>query len=124
MSGIFLGFSNGLWFILIGFLGTVGDELSTLSLWAWLNYLDKENKDDGMIAGIFSLFNDLGWTIGPIGAGILYAKFGPEWAIAFGGGIIMIGWILYSVKFKGFQSFADINLSLVPRKPHKARMKR
>ncbi len=90
LAGILLGSNFGLLFLFLGFFATTGDELASLSLWAWLYSIDKEHKHYGLISGTVSLFDDLGWTVGPILAGILYTYLGPSWTIAVGGMFISI----------------------------------
>lgn len=124
VSGIFLGFHFGILFLLLGFLATVGDEISNLSLWLWLYTLDKEHAEDGVVSGVVSLFQDLGWTIGPIVAGFLYAGLGPAWTIAVGGIFVLIVWIVYTVRVGKSHSYFSLNTDLVPKKPHKSRHRR
>lgn len=124
VTGMLLGFNYGILFVLIGFMATVGDELASLSLWSWLNLLDKDHDSDGTVSGVINLFQDLGWAVGPVIAGVLYTKIGPELTIAVGGGLIFISWLLYSVKFSGVHVTVDVDWSLIPKKPHKFRHKR
>jgi cyanate permease len=124
VAGIFLGFSYGLAFILLGFIATVGDEMASISLWAWLNTLDKDHDEDGLISGVINLFQDLGWTIGPIVAGLLYSKIGPEWTITVGGLLILMAWLIYSIRFSGLHPYTEISMALIPKKPHRFRHKR
>jgi len=124
VTGMLLGFNYGILFVLIGFIATIGDEMASLSLWSWLNVLDKDHDSDGTISGVINLFQDLGWAIGPIIAGILYTKIGPEMTIAVGGGLIFVSWLLYSIKFSGVHVEVDVDWSLIPQKPHKFRHKR
>lgn len=84
LFGTLLGFSPGLWFLIVGFFATAGEELADVALWAWLNNLDKDHAEDGFIAGTISFFGDLGWTVGPILAGFLYMTVGANWTIAIG----------------------------------------
>jgi MFS family permease len=124
VMGMLLGFNFGIAFLFFGFLATIGDEMSTISLWLWLNSLDKDHVDDGLVSGVINLFQDLGWAIGPIIAGFLYFKIGPEWTITIGGCFVLIVWLLYTFKFRKIHSQFDIDSSLVPKKPHKFRSKR
>ncbi len=124
IMGLMLGFSFGVWFILIGFLATVGDELSRLSLWAWLNFLDRDNTEDGMVSGTISMFQDLGWAIGPMIAGVLYTKIGPQFTLLIGGVIVLIGWLVYSLKFVGLNNLTKMDLSSLQKKLLGIRYKR
>jgi len=99
VSGTVLGFHLNLWFLLLGFLATAGDEMSSVSLWAWLDQLDTKHERDGLMTGAISFFQDLGWTIGPIIAGFLYTQVGPAWAITGAALPIFFTWILSAVFF-------------------------
>lgn len=93
-TGTLLGFNLNLWFLLLGFLATAGDEMSAVSLWAWLDRLDKKHNEDGLISGAVIMFEDLGWTIGPIFAGIVFNYFGPSWAITLAALPIFVVWLI------------------------------
>lgn len=97
VASMFLGFNVGIWFMILGFFATTGDELSSISLWTWLNHVDKDHAHDGLIAGVMTFFEDVGWTIGPILAGLLYTLVGPSWTIAAGSVFVFLTW--------GFSSF-------------------
>lgn len=92
-----LGFHLGIWFLVIGFLATSGDELSSVSLWAWMDHLDKNHADDALIAGTVSFSQDIGWTLGPIIAGLLFEIIGPSWTIAAGAIFIFCTWLVACV---------------------------
>lgn len=94
VTGTLLGFNLNLWFILLGFLATAGDEMSSVSLWSWLNRLDKNHNEDGLINGAIIMFEDLGWTIGPMFAGILYSWFGPALTITLAALPILGVWLV------------------------------
>lgn len=81
LAGSAIGFHLDFWFIFLGFLATAGDEMSSVSLWAWLDRLDTKHADDGLVSGTIVLFEDLGWTIGPALAGVLFATTSPTWTI-------------------------------------------
>src|ERR1035437_2442254 len=90
------GFNLTIWFLVFGFLSTACDELSEVSLWSWINRLERNHDQDGSLSGIVILFGDLGYAVGPIFAGILYETMGPEWTIAICAAPIGILWICYS----------------------------
>ena len=90
---ILLGFHFGILFIIFGFLATTGDEMANVSLWAWLDHLDKEHAEDGLITGVLILFEDFGWMVGPIIAGLLFETYDPTWTIVTGGCLIFTAWI-------------------------------
>lgn len=81
LAGSAIGFHLDVWFIVLGFLATAGDEMSSVSLWTWLDRLDAKHTDDGLVSGTIVLFEDLGWTIGPALAGVLFASTSPTWTI-------------------------------------------
>jgi MFS family permease len=97
VAGILLGSNFGFVFLLLGFIATAGDELSELSLWAWLYSIDTDKNHYGLITGMTEVWSDLGWTVGPILAGILYSTVGPGWAIAVGGIIILANIVVYII---------------------------
>ncbi len=94
VTGTILGFNLNIWFIVLGFLATAGDEMSSVSLWSWLNRLDKKHNEDGLINGAIIMFEDLGWTIGPMLAGILYTLFGPSLTITLAALPILGVWVV------------------------------
>ncbi len=95
ICGMLLGLNFGIFFILFGFLATTGEEMAGLSLWSWLHVLDKKHANDGSISGVVSLFEDFGWMVGPLAAGILYTIVGPSWTIVIGSVPILLVWIAY-----------------------------
>lgn len=119
-----LGFNFGFMFLILGFIATTGDEMSALSLWLWLNTLDKDHDEDGLVSGVINLSVDFGWTVGPIMAGFLYSGVGPAWTIAVGGMFIFVVWIIYAVFVGRQQNYFSLNTGLVPKKPHRFRHKR
>lgn len=93
LMALWIGLDFGWLFVIIGFLATTGDEIASVSLWAWLDILDKEHAEDALITGSLSLAQDLGWTIGPIVAGLLFATIGPTKTIMCGSIPIFITWL-------------------------------
>ncbi|MDO8618172.1 MAG: MFS transporter [Candidatus Uhrbacteria bacterium] len=94
VMALLLGFHFGWLFLVFGFLATTGDEMASISLWAWLHHLDKEHAEDGLISGLINLAQDLGWTVGPIMAGFLFQFVGPSWTIASGALLIFMTWVI------------------------------
>lgn len=94
LAGTVIGFTYGLWFIIFGFFATTGDEMASISLWAWLSRLDNRHTEDAAIAGAIAMVHDLGWTIGPLIAGFLFDVIGPSWTIAVGAMAIFIAWCM------------------------------
>ncbi|MFA6503559.1 MAG: MFS transporter [Patescibacteria group bacterium] len=122
VSGMLLGFNFGWLFLLLGFVATTGDEMSEISLWSWLHALDKNHANDGKISGVIYLFQDLGWAIGPIAAGLLYGFVGSTWTIVIGATPIFLTWIVYLFLVR-HQPGKVLSLSQIPIKPHRARHK-
>jgi MFS family permease len=121
VAAMILGFNFGVLFILFGFLATTGDEMAGISLWSWLHSLDKDHANDGLISGVINLFQDLGWAIGPIVAGVLYTFIGPTWTIVWGAVPIFVTWILY--QFVVHTGSGKNREGGIPRKPHTRRHK-
>ena len=97
LAGFFLGKQVEWLFLIFGFLATAGEELSTIALWSWLDKLDTDHSEDGKIASVISFFQDLGWTIGPVCAGILYGIFGGELTLSFGAIPVLITFVISTI---------------------------
>ncbi|MBI2046521.1 MAG: MFS transporter [Parcubacteria group bacterium] len=123
ISGMLLGLNFGWLFLLFGFLATTGDEMAGLSLWSWLHSLDREHANDGVIASVIGFFQDLGWAIGPVFAGIMYGLVGPSITIILGAIPILVIWLIYQIKMKEHHPEGGLSFALIPRKPHRARHK-
>ncbi|MDK2898919.1 MAG: Major Facilitator Superfamily [Patescibacteria group bacterium] len=121
VMGTLLGFNFGVWFIVIGFIATVGDEIASLSLWSWLYDLDKDHAEDGLISGVLNLSHDLGWAIGPILGGFLYYGLGPSWTIMIGALFLLLAWFIYTIKLGALNMTINSNSNIAPKKPHKFR---
>lgn len=119
VSGVIIGFHFDFLFLLFGFLATTGDEMASLSLWSWLHHLDEEHAHDGVVAGVIYLFEDLGWMIAPIFAGVLYGLVGPQWTIAISSVFILLTWVAYQF-LVSFHHVKRPHVS-VPKKPHRFR---
>jgi MFS family permease len=123
VMGIILGFNLGFVFLLLGFIAAIGDELSSISLWLWLNALDENHDDDGLVSGSIELFHNLGWVIGPVVAGFLYPTIGAGWTIAIGGILIFSVWILYCFKLGKSHNNFELSYTSIEKKPHRFRHK-
>ena len=88
------GMDFGWLFVLFGFIAAAGEEVAGISLWSWLHTLDTEHAADGTLAGTISLFDDLGWTVGPVIGGILFSIVGPSWAVTLGAVPIFFVWVI------------------------------
>ena len=123
VSASFTGFSFTWVFLIFGFLATSGDEMSSLSLWAWLHNLDKDHANDGAVAGIINVFSDAGWAVGPIVAGFVYASLGPTWTIIASSLPIFAAWIAYQTVMRGHspQFLQNAQGIRMPPKPHRPR---
>ncbi len=118
LTGFFLGRQVEWLFLLFSFLATAGEELSNIALWSWLNKLETDDDNDGKVSSIISFFQDLGWTIGPICAGILYGIFGGELTISFGAIPILITFLISVILIKkhGHTINPNIYLHQYPRR--------
>ncbi|MEK7109006.1 MAG: MFS transporter [Patescibacteria group bacterium] len=122
LCGMAAGANLGILFIFFGFFATAGDEMAGVSLWSWLHHLDREHDSDGTVSGVITLFEDLGYGIGPILAGVLYVVAGPQLTIAVGALPILIVWVLYyALVHKHFPY--EVLYALVPQRPHRRRHK-
>lgn len=117
VSAMLLSFNFNWLFLIFGFLATGGDELASLSLWSWLHSLDKNHQNDGLISGVINLSEDLGWTIGPIAAGLLYNSIGPSLTIALSAGLLFMVWIVYQLLI--YQAHPFNSLIIHPKPPRK-----
>jgi MFS family permease len=113
--GMLTGLSFTWLFLLFGFMATAGEELAGLTLWAWLHSLDKDHAEDGSVAGIITLAEDIGWAIGPVFSGFAYTIVGLTWTIVFGSMTIFITW-LFCLYMMGGVKF--VGSYLTPRRPH------
>lgn len=116
-----IGFTLNIWFLVLGFLATAGDEMASVSLWAWLDRLDKNHDQDGLLNGAIVLFEDFGWAIGPIIAGFLFVPAGVGWTLALCSVPIFIVWFI-SVFFLRNHSSLPIHGAILEI-PHRARHK-
>jgi MFS family permease len=122
IAGMLLGFNFGWVFLILGFLATAGDEMAGISLWSWMHALDKDHSSDGAVAGIINFFEDAGWAIGPIMAGILYELIGPSWTILAAAVPIFLTWIIYQMVTRT-SAWGLVNAGMIPDKPHRRRHK-
>jgi predicted MFS family arabinose efflux permease len=124
ISGILIGFNLNILFLFFGFLATTGDEMTSTALWSWLHKLDKDHANDGLIGGVITFAQDLGWVIGPVFAGFLYMNLGATYTILVGGVFVFIVFCIYQ-----FMLFAKKHKSLdcknvkIHVKPHFRRYK-
>ncbi|HUB92616.1 MAG TPA: hypothetical protein VL945_01505, partial [Candidatus Saccharimonadales bacterium] len=119
LGGFLIGTSFGILFLVFAFLATTGDETASLPLWAWLHKLDRQHNKDGLISGLLNFFEDIGWAIGPLFAGIGYTLLGPTLTIEVGTVPILLVLITYYV----FVQRRAVRVSLfdAPPRPHKRR---
>jgi len=91
--------------------------MSSVSLWAWLDRLDKTHDQDGLLSGAIVLFEDLGWTIGPVVAGLLFMPAGTAWTITLCAAPIFVVWILSAFLLQNHSSNPNIETTLeIPRR--------
>ena len=119
--GMVIGFHLDWLFLLLGFLATMGDEMSSVALWRWLHTLDREHASDGAVAAVINLFNDIGWAVGPLIAGILYVPLGPGWTIFIGALFLLFTLLIYSETI--YRLWPVRAAGSIPSKPHRARMR-
>lgn len=122
VAWVLLWFHFGLLFLVFAFLATMGDELASLPLRTRMHTLDKDHNQDGLVSGIINLFDDLGWAIWPLFAGIVYALLWPTMTIAFGATPLIILCLLYYLVVK--RKIVSISLFSGPLRPHKRRFKK
>ncbi len=120
VSAMLAGLDFGWLFLLFGFLATTGDEMASLSLWSWLHTLDKDHANDGAVSGVVNFFNDAGWAIGPIMAGVMYGVVGPSWTIVIAAAPIFIVWIVYQFVMHRHAPHS-LPAHAIPAKPHRPR---
>ena len=118
----FLGHRDGWMFLIFGFFATIGDELSGVSLWTWMSHLDKDHTEDSKVAGVITFFQDIGWSIGPLMAGILYSTIGIEWTITITAIPIFIVFFFALYKTRSLPKIHHHHHPYI-RKPHYARHK-
>jgi MFS family permease len=122
LCGMAVGFNFGILFIFFGFFATTGDEMAGISLWSWLHHLDRNHDSDGAVSGAVTFFDDFGYAIGPIAAGILYTLVGPQWTIALGAVPIFIVWLVYFA-FVHSDIPHEAKYAYAPKKPRHPRHK-
>ncbi len=122
-AGFLLGFNLNLLFLLLGFIATAGDELSSVSLWAWLDALDADHAQNGLVNGVITFFEDLGWAIGPLVAGLTYEFIGPGGVIVMGASVLFVTFLvsvalLYHPRIRPLHALRGLSLA-----PHRRRHK-
>lgn len=122
ISTVISGLNLDWLFVVFGFMATMGDEMAQLSLWSWLHSLDKDHANDGAVAGVINLFNDMGWALGPILAGFVFDIAGPSWTLVLCALPILISWIIYQFAMHK-HSLHLIPSRFLPPRPHRARHK-
>lgn len=118
-ASMLLGFHLNVWFLVFGFLATAGDELAGVSLWAWMNRLNRSHAHNGVIASVVTFFEDLGWVVGPAIGGIFYELWGITWTIVAGSAILFLSWFVGTVMLYrgGYPIFHNaIAASVKPRR--------
>lgn len=121
-AGSLIGFHLNIWFLVLGFLATAGDEMSAVSLWAWLDRLDAKHDEDGLVSGTIVVSEDLGWAIGPAFAGLLFSGIGPAWTIALCSIPIFLTWIASILFLQNHQKPSSAGKTHIAA-PHRLRHK-
>lgn len=57
--------------VLLAILLSLGDEIAIIALWAWLDQRTSKVHHEGIVAGTLTFVEDIGWSTGPVLAGIL-----------------------------------------------------
>lgn len=122
VTGVFLGFNFNWWFLVLGFIATSGDELSSLSLWAWLDNIKRDHTENGLISGAISFTQDLGWAIGPVMAGFLFVSIGPTWTIVAGSLMLFLTWTVSVARTTIHPGISSV-VAARYAKPHRPRHK-
>lgn len=122
LMGMIIGSTLGPLFLLFGFLAAAGDEITGLSLWAWLHSLDKDHAHDGAVAGVIALSNDIGYSIGPVVAGFAFSAWGPSLTITACAIPLLLVWIVYAIKIHPQATF-PLSLIEIPQMPMRRRHK-
>lgn len=120
IAGMLTGFNFNWLFLVFGFLATTGEEITGLSLWSWLHALDKDHANDGLIAGVLTLGEDLGWAIGPIFAGFAFWLIGATWTIVLASGFLFLTWFFCLIMMK---TNWKNDMLVTPTMPHHPRHK-
>lgn len=72
-SALALSQAVSLLVIVLAVFLSLGDEIAIVSLWAWLDARTSKIHHEGIVAGVVTFIEDLGWSMGPVIAGILAA---------------------------------------------------
>lgn len=78
---VLLASAQNILFVFLIFLFSTLNGTITTALWAWLDRLDTDHHQDGMLSGFMTLTDDLGWAFGPMIGGVLFAAIGPSLTI-------------------------------------------
>ncbi len=118
VAGTLTGFNFGWLFLIFGFLATTGDEMASISLWSWLHTFGHDPAHSGLLAGVLTFFQDLGWAVGPIFAALTYETVGPSWAIASSALLIFVTWLIYQFIVRHHARVSPVEL---PKQPYRVR---
>lgn len=123
VAALLVSFNLNILFLLFGFLATAGDEMSSSSLWSWIESLDKDHRHDGLMNGVIVFFEDMGWTVGPAVAGVLFGLVGPSWTIALAAIPIFMVWVFSIFFFRHKPEPVLVRSESYSRKPTRRRQK-
>lgn len=125
ITWITIWFNLTVLFLFLGFLATTWDELADISLWAWLDNIEKTHAHDGKLSGIPWAVSDLWWTIWPMIAWFLYPILWPSRTISIWGGVLFVILLSYYILLAIYdKEWLRSILPRISKKPHKFRHKR
>ncbi len=88
VAALALSQTFGIMVIVFAIVLSLGDEIALVALWAWLDERTSKVHHEGIVAGGLTFVEDLGWSTGPVLAGIL-AGFLTESATLLVAGVIL-----------------------------------
>lgn len=91
----------GILIILLTALVSVGDEMASIALWAWMDKRTARIHHEGIISGGIVFLEDIGWCIGPILAGTLASTAATSTPLLVGGTVLLTSTILSSILLFG-----------------------
>lgn len=80
---------------------SVGDEIAVVSLFAWLDERTSRVHHEGIVTGALTFIEDLGWSTGPIVAGLLAGVFTKSQTLLTGALVLSIGAVLCAILLFG-----------------------
>lgn len=72
LTALFSGYVDGWWFVVTILFLSFADEFVVDTLWALIDQRIRGKRIEGMVSGVITFVDDLGWAVGPAIAGILF----------------------------------------------------